>query len=648
MKEIKMKRVFVAIFLFVCVTGKFFFPVYGNQVGVNNDVPVLSSSLLTEEEKLHFSTLSRYIVRIFTSESIFSEYFKGKKRDESASDLEQTAAILIDNIDQSRTLLTQNERENLIEINHSIYQNLEKGNLEGMYMVFDQLLKRTKQRYDFIKSGIEQGQMEDQCEGDGELGSNHDFNHHYNIRAKTEKELQQRWLHSLACFKKSLLEVGLNQEEIIIAVKQQNERRLQRVMDFTTEQKFQSYIQTIFTQIDGYFRYYLSKNELNVGSVNVIGVGLILRREGLFVSVDKIIGGENGSSGLVAGDKIVAIKNDSSDFVSVVGWPIEDVVELLRGVENSKVSVRRLPSSSADLKSAEEFDLTRSHSMHKDSEQVSVRHVEFKNERFLIVTIPKFYVDWEAKYQSKKSDYVSTVNDIVSAYGELNDAETVNWIVDLRGNGGGALDEVLAVSSLFIGKNPVVQVKDQNNRVRAFEGTRDKLKFKSLTLLIDQNTASGAEIFAAALQDYGVALVVGQQSYGNGDIQSVIDLNYYKRFGSIESGSIKMTTSTFYRISGRGFYLNGVVPAVPLPVASQSDRKNKAVEKFRSRLALDIAPVEGYRSIDKDRQQQLKHRLEKILIKESELVSNYSHSEKLDQSIIVSMWLAHDLLQLVD
>lgn len=292
-------------------------------------------------------------------------------------------------------------------------------------------------------------------------------------------------------------------------------------------------------------------------SLSLEGIGAELTTQDEYTEVVRVIpGGPADLQGILKPeDKIIGVGQGNEEIVDVVGWRIDDVVELIRGKKGS--TVRLAISSTADNQKIVEIVRDKV-KLEDKSAQSEVLEIEAENRtlKLGVIEIPTFYMDFNA-YQRRDPNFKSSSGDVYRLLQELEQQNVDGIILDLRNNGGGSLFEAKALTDLFINYGPVVQIKDSNKRIDRNHRAISRARYNGpLLVLINRLSASASEIFAGAMQDYGRALIVGSQSYGKGTVQDVTALS---------DGQLKLTISKFYRVSGDSTQHRGVIPDIELP-----------------------------------------------------------------------------------
>ncbi len=337
-------------------------------------------------------------------------------------------------------------------------------------------------------------------------------------------------------------------------------------------------------------------------SLKLVGIGAILSPEdGAAKVVQVVVGGPADMQGdLAAGDRIIAVGQEGDDEPeSVLHWPLRKTVQKIRGEIDTTVTLVVLPASDPSGATTKTFSIKRGEV--KLEEQAASGRVltvparEGVSEReFGVITLPAFYVDIRAK-QNKDPDYRSSRRDIEKQLGEMVEKNVDGIILDLRNNGGGSLVEAIEMTGLFFKLGPVVQVSESRGGISPLWDRNPDVTYAGpLVVLVNRLSASASEILAAALQDYGRAVIVGDsKTHGKGSVQSVVDMHNdpKKRYGSL-----KVTTASFYRIAGGSTQLKGVSPDIT--VSSAYDTMDVGEEFLKHALPWTQMPqARGYRPV---------------------------------------------------
>ena len=311
-------------------------------------------------------------------------------------------------------------------------------------------------------------------------------------------------------------------------------------------------------------------------SLSLEGIGAVLQLQDDVVVVRSLMaGGPAAKSGqLNTGDRILAVgQGKDGPMVDVVGWRLDEVVGLIRGKRGSVV--RLSVAASADSAVPRLVQMSRDKVMMEEQE-ARKDVVDMGGQRVGVITLPGFYLDFQAR-AAGQANAKSASNDVARLLEELKKENVSGVLVDLRGNGGGSLSEAVELTGLFIDVGPVVQVRDAAGKV-AVEGDTDPGVAWSgpMAVLVDGNSASASEIFAAAIQDHGRGLVLGESTFGKGTVQSVIDLDQAVSAPGARFGQVKLTIAQFFRISGSSTQRDGVKPDVAFVQTLGGDEAGEA------------------------------------------------------------------------
>ena len=337
------------------------------------------------------------------------------------------------------------------------------------------------------------------------------------------------------------------------------------------------------------------------------GIGAVLSRMDDYIVVRSVVrGGPAQRSGQInPGDRIVGVGQGSEGAVKdVVGWRVDDAVELIRGPKDTTVVLDILPADApvdgAPTRVAIMREQVKLEQQAARKELIEVREGD-QLRKIGLITLPTFYHDFEGE-RSGDPDFRSSTRDVAKLIGELKAQGIEGLVVDLRDNGGGALNEATQLTGLFIDRGPVVQVRDTQGRVSVETDREQGVAWDGpLAVMVNRTSASASEIFAAALQDYGRALILGQNTYGKGTVQNMVDLDQIAQNDEQRFGQVKLTVAQFFRVNGGSTQHRGVVPDVVLP--SLIDPKEwgesaidnalpwKAIDPVRFRISGNLAPL---------------------------------------------------------
>jgi len=320
-------------------------------------------------------------------------------------------------------------------------------------------------------------------------------------------------------------------------------------------------------------------------SLSLEGIGATLQTDNEYTKVTTIVKGgpADKSKKIFAGDKIVAVgQGKEGEMVSVIDWRIDDVVALIRGKKGTQVKLEIIPHD-VETNKTKTIEITRDRIVLEDqASKSSIKEIERNGKKYSIgvIDVPAFYLDFARASQGEK-DYKSTTRDVRRLIEELKKQKVNGIVIDLRSNGGGSLQEAIELTGLFIKTGPVVQVKDAFGIVKVEKDNDESILWDGpLAVLVNRFSASASEIFAAAMQDYGRAVILGEQTYGKGTVQNSFNLNQFIQIDGKKLGDLHLTIAKFYRISGGSTQHKGVVPDIEFPSAYEGDEYGEDASKF--------------------------------------------------------------------
>jgi len=357
--------------------------------------------------------------------------------------------------------------------------------------------------------------------------------------------------------------------------------RIRRIHQQKEEDIFSLAINTLSNQFDPHSSYLSPRSaedfDLNM-SLKLNGIGALLGVEDDYTKIISLVpGGPAEKSGKIKPeDRIVKIRQvDSEEFVDVIGWRIDEVVDLIRGEAGTGVEIEFI-SFNSESDSRKLVTLRREEIKLEDRAAKS-KIIDMNNNKIGIIDLPSFYIDFD-EYQKRNKNFKSSSNDIKNILNEFNSNEVDAVILDLRNNGGGALIEANKIIGLFVSSGPTVQVKQKRGFIQPYGDSRAvQVWDKPLIVLVNRYSASASEIVAGAIQDYRRGIVVGQRTFGKGTVQSLENLS---------EGQIKITESKYYRVSGTSTQNKGVLPDIELP--STWDIDSVGESSYPTALSWDV------------------------------------------------------------
>jgi carboxyl-terminal processing protease len=383
--------------------------------------------------------------------------------------------------------------------------------------------------------------------------------------------LNEVWRKSVKNDELRLKLSGRSQDEIVKTLDKRYATLASRVHELRGDDVFESFMNAYATSIDPHTSYMSPRSAENFNMqmrLSLEGIGAVLQRQDEFVVIRTIVpGGPAMRSGKIkVGDRIAAVgQGGSGPMTDVVGWRIDDVVDLIRGNKGTQVRLDILPVD-ASIDGAHKLVTITREKVKLEEQAASQRIINTQGKKIGIIELPGFYQDFEAKRRGD-ADARSATADVAKLLTQLKAAKVDGVVVDLRENGGGSLDEAIELTGLFIDRGPVVQVRESGGKVSVdSDEDRGVAWTGPLAVLVNRSSASASEIFAAAIQDYGRGLIIGEPTFGKGTVQNLIDLDRVTEREQPQFGQVKLTIAQFFRIDGGTTQHAGVVPDIQFPV----------------------------------------------------------------------------------
>ncbi len=433
--------------------------------------------------------------------------------------------------------------------------------LDPAFIIFNRYQQRVTERVQFLIDEIDKGIERFKFDTDEYIQVDRK-NHAW---PQNTAELDKLWIKRL---KNEVLNLKLSDKEqdtIAELLKKRYTNQLNRIQQNNAEDAYRVYINALTLSYDPHTQYFSPRGTENFNirmRLSLQGIGAMLQSEDEYTKVTRLIpaGPADKAGELKAGDRIVGVgQGKDGDIVDVIGWRLDDVVDLIRGKKGTVVRLNILKANAVDTSKTRIISITRDQ-VKLDEQDASKKIINLKSYgkdyRLGVIDIPKFYIDFEAANRGDPN-YKSTTRDVKRLLKDLIAENVDGIIIDLRDNGGGSLHEVNELTGLFIESGPTVQVRDLSGRVYVHHDKDDEITYNGpLAVLVNRLSASASEIFAGAIQDYHRGIVIGTQTYGKGTVQAMLPLS---------RGQITLTQQKFYRITGDSTQNRGVIPDIELP-----------------------------------------------------------------------------------
>ncbi|WP_299074385.1 carboxy terminal-processing peptidase [uncultured Paraglaciecola sp.] len=431
---------------------------------------------------------------------------------------------------------------------------IEQGNLSIAYEIYQLNMQRRAQRYEYALTLLDK-EFNFELPNDKFVYDREDA-----PWAKNTQELDELWRQRVKYDALNLKLAGKDWPKTQELLTKRYERAIKRLTQTSSEDVFQTLMNSFARSIEAHTSYLSPRNAERFQmamNLSFEGIGAVLLSEDDFTVIRSVVPGGPAdlSNNIKPEDKIVGVAQDKDEFVDVIGWRLDEVVELIKGPKGSVVKLQVVKGSSESSVPVV-VTLTRDKIKLEDRAAKSEVYVPKdgpnKDQKLGVISIPSFYNNLH--------------KDVIKEINSLNEQGVQGVIVDLRGNGGGSLTEATLLSGLFIDKGPVVQIRDGAGRIRIEKDVDGKVVYDGpLTVLVDRYSASASEIFAAAMQDYNRALILGEQTFGKGTVQQHRPLGRIYDLYENPLGSVQFTIAKFYRINGGSTQHKGVIPDILFP-----------------------------------------------------------------------------------
>ncbi|MGB3253616.1 carboxy terminal-processing peptidase [Buttiauxella gaviniae] len=466
-------------------------------------------------------------------------------------------------LDYSHNVLLASDVEQFVSRKKQIGDELRTGKLDVFYDLYNLAQQRRFERYQYALKVLEKPM-------------NFTGNDTFNVdRSKSPwpanvTELNSLWDSKVKFDELSLKLTGKTDQEIRETLTKRYQFAIRRLAQSNSEDVFSLAMTAFAHEIDPHTNYLSPRNteQFNTEmSLSLEGIGAVLQMDDDYTVINSMVAGGPAakSKTITVGDRIVGVGQTGKPMVDVIGWRLDDVVALIKGPKGSKVRLEILPAGKGTKTRV--VTLTRER-IRLEDRAVKLTIKTVGKDKVGVLDIPGFYV--------------GLTDDVKVQLQKMEKQNVKGVIIDLRSNGGGALTEAVSLSGLFIPSGPVVQVRDNNGKVREDSDTDGVVYYKGpLVVMVDRFSASASEIFAASMQDYGRALIVGEPTFGKGTVQQYRSLNrIYDQMLRPEwpaLGSVQYTIQKFYRINGGSTQRKGVTPDIMMPTGTE---ETETGEKF--------------------------------------------------------------------
>ena len=514
--------------------------------------------------------------------------------------------MFLDTLDPTKSYFLKEDIDTLSSTYPSLHRDLRKGDISFSKEAYEILMKRMKDRYDYTKSLLE-----------NEFNTNVDESYFWDRKESSWVENKNEWdelwrkkikneyivelidnhtkTNNIIEMDDIVTDTDLSPKDSIL---KKYKQILSTMESFDEEMLLTKYLSS-FSRVYDPHSGYLSPSNVEDFDINMklslVGIGAMLSIDDGAPKIERLIpGGPAEKDGrLKPGDKIIAVAQGDDEPQNILHWPLYKAVRLIRGEKDSKVVLTVIPKTDQDGSRTKIIDLIRDEvQLEEQAAKSSIHEIETDDEKNIsigVIDLPDFYADFKAT-NAKEKDAKRSSTDVKNILNKLQNNQIDGLILDLRNNGGGSLIEAVKIAGFFIPSGPIVQVKNRRS-LQILPDVDPTVEYDGpLIILVNRLSASASEILAAAMQDYNRAIIIGDEhTHGKGTVQTLMSLGNKK-------GSLKLTTSSYYRINGGSTQIKGVTPDIIIP--SLYDVMDTGEKELEYALPWDTIQPALYSSMD--------------------------------------------------
>ncbi len=527
-------------------------------LGMAGSPPVFAEIAALEDTDIPVSNEKQQRTLKLINYLIDKSHYRSVELDDAFS--ERVLDSYLEQLDPGRSYFMAADIEQFSRLRFQFDDFIRQGSLKPAFAIFSIFRTRVDQRVEYALE---------------RLGEPFDFSIHEEHVLDREDlpwavdgdEMDEIWRKRIKNDILSLRLTGKSEDEILQTLDRRYTHIARRTRQFKSDDIFQTFTNAYVNSIEPHTSYFSPRATENFKinmRLSLEGIGAVLQTDNEYTRVRRVVpGGPADLDGeLKAEDRIVGVGQGDEDMVDVIGWRLDDVVGLIRGPKNSTVRLEVLPGESGPHGETEIISIVRDE-IRLEEQAARKRILEVDSEgsgaRIGLIQLPSFYVDFDAMH-SGDPQYRSTTRDVRHLLEEFRRDDIDGLVIDLRGNGGGALSEAIALTGLFIRQGPVVQVENSGGKIQVDRDPDPEIVYKGpLAVLVDGYSASASEIFAGAIQDYHRGIIIGEPTFGKGTVQNLINLNRFSN-SSDDLGQLKVTIAQFFRVNGDSTQYRGVTP----------------------------------------------------------------------------------------
>jgi carboxyl-terminal processing protease len=596
---------------------------------IQAEIPLVDESEIVPAERHERATeIITHIINTY--------HYKSRPLDDSLS-----TSILdryLDSLDPNRSYFLTSDISNFDKYRFKLDNRLKDEDLVPAFDIFRIYRKRVDERINHAIAMLDN-------DFDFTIDESYRFDRRDSDWARTKAELDEIWRKRVKNDVLNLLLAKKDDAEYVDTLTKRYERIRTNTFQLDSNDIFQTFINSYTTSIEPHTAYFSPRESENFDismRLSLEGIGAVLTTENDYTVIQHIIPGGPAdlSNQLHDEDKIIGVgQGKNGEIVDIIGWRLDDVVDLIRGPKGTTLRIEILPKNSGPEGPHKMITLVRNKiKLEEQAAKSSIIEIPESKRKIGVINVPTFYIDFAAQARGDKN-YKSTSGDVRKLIAKLKEASISGLIIDLRGNGGGSLSEALELTGLFIEKGPIVQTKDSTGRIDINDDPDPSIVYSGpMAVLVDRNSASASEIFAGAIQDYQRGIIIGEPTFGKGTVQNIVDLDRFISNADEEHGRLKTTIAQFFRVSGGSNQHRGVIPDIILPTANiSSDYGEKSLDnalpwdqvKPAKYIKVMSTPDDISMAEARHKQRIKSDRAFQLLIEEQELIEETSNQKEI-------------------
>lgn len=559
----------------------------------DSGTPLLLPELKPAQQQAQAARLSAVLLNRY--------HYKAKPLDDALS--EKIFDGYLKSLDPDKLFFVQADIDQLAGIRTRLDDAILNEDLGIPFAIFNLYTQRSSERFTYARSLLAEG-------FDFRQKESYQFEREKAAWPKSDAEMRELWRKRVKNDWLRLKLAGKDNKTIAETLDKRYSQSLKRIGRIKSEDAFQSFMNAYTMAIEPHTNYMgpRTTEDFDISmKLSMVGIGAVLADRNDYTTIRELVpGGPAALSGqLKVGDRILGVAQGQGGVMTdVLGWRLDDTVALIRGAADSVVVLDVLPADAGPDGKHTRVSLVRKKiTLEQQAAKKSILSVKDGEavRRIGVVSLPAFYQDFEARQKGEKN-FKSATRDVARLLDELKKEKVDGILIDLRNNGGGSLTEAVELTGLFIDKGPVVQQRNAQGEIVVESDKQAGVAWDGpLAVLINRSSASASEIFAAAIQDYGRGLLIGETSFGKGTVQTMMNLDQIAKNEKKVFGDLKLTIAQFFRINGGTTQLRGVQPDISFPTLSDADSVGES--SFDNALpwaqvkAADYSPAGDYNAL---------------------------------------------------